>query len=69
MKPWKEARCNFEYKTFVEITYFNTESDFRTTRYPDVGQALEDQHRKLGRDVIRRVGKDNMDEVLSSLVG
>ena len=69
IKPWTEAKCNYDYKTFVEVTFFNSESDFRTTRYPNVEQALEDQHRKLGRDVIRRVGKDNMDEVLASLVG
>lgn len=68
-RDWNLAECSFAFKTFVEIAFRNSDADFRQTRYPDIEEAIEDQQRKLGRDVIRRVGKENMDEVLEVLVG
>lgn len=69
LKEWVRADCSFAFKTFVEVTFSNSDSDFREQRYPCIEDALNDQQRKLGRDIIRRVGKENMDEVLEVLVG
>lgn len=66
-KPWSEAICGFDFKTFVTIRFANSEADFREMRYPNIDEALKDQKRKLGRDLIRRVGSENMDTLMESI--
>jgi len=66
-KEWDRVVCNFDNKTFVEVSFFNSEADFRTQRYPSVNDAVEDQLRKLGRDLIRRVKKENMNELMEAI--
>lgn len=53
-KKWDDARCNFNFTTFVEVTFVNSVSDFRTTRYPSIDDAIEDQAMKLKRDVKKK---------------
>jgi uncharacterized membrane protein len=67
LKSWIKAECNFNYKTFVEITFSNSESDFRQMRYPTIGEAIKDQKRKLCRDIVIRAGKENMDEIAEAI--
>ena len=59
-KKWEIARCNFDFTTFVEVSFVNSDSDFRTTRYPSLEEAIEQQTTKLKRDVKKKFdeGKD-----------
>jgi len=68
-------------KTLLRIKFYSDESNgnkeyqlFRSTEYSltptfTIEQVIEDQQRKLGRDVISYVGKENMDELQEVLVG
>jgi len=55
-KKWETIECNFDHKTFVEVSFINSESDFRTTRYPNINEATYWQIDKLERDVKAFVG-------------
>lgn len=66
-KQWSDVFCGFDYKTFVTIRFANSDADFREMRYPNIDEALKDQRRKLGRDLIRRVGAENMDTLMESI--
>jgi len=50
-KNWESTNCDFEHKTYIEVFFRNTESDFRGTKYPTVEEAIKDQTMKLERDV------------------
>lgn len=73
-RPWSGYNVEV-WKTKVKVTFYMTDdSDFRSMEYPlnakhGIEEIIEDQQRKLGRDVINFVGKDNMDELLEVLVG
>ena len=70
-----------EKKTFVRIT-FSLKREIDGKIYPEsrkieyeltpkftMEDVIEDQQRKLGRDIIEFVGKDLMNEILEVLVG
>jgi len=59
-KTWEFTECNFDFKTFVEVSFINNDDDFRTTKYPTIDIAIEQQTIKLKRDVRASVdpGKD-----------
>jgi hypothetical protein len=71
LKDWEESNVDFSHKTFIIVKFFNSESDFRETRYPaDVDKVIEIQQQKLLRDIKSYVGGSAyMDELLEVMVG
>ena len=57
-KTWTTTVCNFDFKTYVEVSFVNSEDDFRTTRYPNIDEAILQQTEKLRRDVKSFVNGD-----------
>lgn len=49
-KKWASCSTTLDRKTYVEVTFYNSDGDFKTTRYPSIDEAIKDQTRKLKRD-------------------
>lgn len=55
-------------KSYIEIMFSNSDSDFRATRFPpDIETVIKIQKEKLGKDIIAYCGKKNMDLIIEAL--
>jgi hypothetical protein len=67
-KAWAKTKCNFDFKTYVEVSFINSDDDFRTTRYPNIEEAIQMQSEKLKRDVKDFVNGDTDPKKLTNLL-
>jgi len=65
-KRWNETLVT-KFKTKVDVSFYNNQSDFRETAYPNVDIAIQDQVKKLHRDIRSSVGTQRY-ELLKELI-